>query len=250
MDNGLPLGEGPAAIPKGQGHSPECLSNNLTPSKMKILIADDHWIVRETLKQVMRQVSRKLETLEAADFAEAQSILEAEPEIGLMLIDLIMPGFNEFEGLQTLRALYPEIPIVVVSVHEDSEYVLKSIAFGVVGYIPKSAKPEEITLALTRVLSGEVSFPRRIIEGSHGEISREIAAVPGEPAPEAVDDLSKRERDVLELLGQGLSITGSADKLKITPQTVRVHLGNAMRKLRLGDRSEAIHFAITHFGTR
>jgi DNA-binding NarL/FixJ family response regulator len=220
--------------------------------EMKILIADDHWIVRETLKHVMRQVSRKFEPLEAADFAEAQAILEVEPDIGLMLIDLIMPGFNEFEGLEKLRVRYPEVPVVVVSVHEDAEYVLKSIAHGVVGYIPKSAKPEEITQALTRVLSGEVSFPRRIIEGGRGlnTMARETASPAADQANEGIEDLSRRERDVLETLGQGLSITGSASRLKISPQTVRVHLGNAMKKLRLNDRSEAIHFAITHFGTK
>jgi len=219
---------------------------------MKILIADDHWIVRETLKHITRQVSRKFEPLEASDFAEAQAILEAEPDIGLMLIDLIMPGFNEFEGLEKLRAFYPEVPVVVVSVHEEVDYVLKSIAHGVVGYIPKSAKPEEITKALTLVLSGEVSFPRRIIEGSHGTNSlvREPSTLSSDQADNGLEGLSKRERDVLETLGQGLSITSSAGKLEISPQTVRVHLGNAMKKLRMNDRSEAIHFAITHFGSK
>ena len=219
---------------------------------MKILIADDHWIVRETLKHVMRQVSRTFEPLEASDFSEARAILEVEPDVGLMLIDLIMPGFNEFEGLEELRAQYSEVPVVVVSVHEDAEYVLKSIAHGVVGYIPKSAKPEEITRALTRVLSGEVSFPRQIIEGVHGQksIARESGALSANVDSEGLDELSRRERDVLETLGQGLSITGSANKLQISPQTVRVHLNNAMKKLRLTDRSEAIHFAITHFGAK
>lgn len=219
---------------------------------MKILIADDHWIVRETLKHVMRRFSRAFEPLEASDFSEALAILEVEPEVGLMLIDLIMPGFNEFEGLEKLRERYPEVPVVVVSVHEDAEYVLKSIAHGVVGYIPKSAKPEEITQALTRVLSGEVSFPRRIIERTRGSgsIARDAVSSAANVEGEGLDELSKRERDVMETLAEGLSITGSADRLKISPQTVRVHLGNAMKKLRLTDRSEAIHFAITHFGVK
>ncbi len=219
---------------------------------MKILIADDHWIVRDSLKHVMRQVNRKLETLEASDFAEAEAILDVESEVGLMLVDLIMPGFNEFEGLEKLRALYPEIPVVIISVHEDPEYVLSSIAHGVVGYIPKSAKPEEIIQALTRVLSGEVSFPRKIIQGARGQssIARDAVSATTKHSTEGLEDLSNRERDVMESLAQGLSISGSADKLKISPQTVRVHLGNAMKKLRFTDRSEAIHFAITHLGTK
>lgn len=217
---------------------------------MKILIADDHWIVREALKHVTRQISSKLEPLEAADFAEAQAILEVESDVGLMLIDLIMPGFNEFEGLEKLRTAYPEVPIVVISVHEDVDYVLRSIAHGVVGYVPKSAAPEEIVRALTRVLSGEVSFPRDIIQKSHGQTNITRDSAPADQSADSIKDLSKRERDVLETLGQGLSITAIATKLKISPQTVRVHLGNAMKKLRLSDRSEAIHFAITRFGTK
>jgi len=219
---------------------------------MKILIADDHWIVREALKHVMRQVSRKFEPLEASDFSEAQAILEVESDVGLMLIDLIMPGFNEFEGLEKLRTLYPEIPVVVVSVHEDVDYVLRSIAHGVVGYVPKSAAPEEIVQALTRVLSGEVSFPRAIIQKTHGQTvsARDSAPAAADEPSEGLKDLSKREHDVLESLGKGLSITSIATELQISPQTVRVHLGNAMKKLRLTDRSEAIHFAITQFGAK
>lgn len=217
---------------------------------MKVLIADDHWIVRETLKQVMKQFSKSFEPLEAADFSEAREILNHNPDVGLILIDLIMPGFNEFEGLKALRDEYPEVPVVVVSVHEDADYVLESIAHGVVGYIPKSAEAEEIMQALERVLSGEVSFPRQIIENSRG---RSAAPRPARTSrAEGVEGklglLSTRERHVLEKLGRGLSVTAAGEELGISPQTVRVHLNNLMKKLQIKDRSEAIHFAITQFG--
>ncbi|MEQ8441376.1 MAG: response regulator transcription factor [Alphaproteobacteria bacterium] len=217
---------------------------------MKVLIADDHWIVRETLKQVMRQFSQKFEPLEASDFKEAREILGAHPNVGLMLIDLIMPGFNEFDGLKALREQYPDVPVVVVSVHEDPDYVLKSIAHGVVGYIPKSAQAEEIMQALERVLSGEVSFPRKIITGSHGTPppSRSARTTSGDAAFDKITLLSEREREVLKMLGRGLSVAATGKELGISPQTVRVHLNNTMKKLQIRDRSEAIHFAITYFG--
>jgi DNA-binding NarL/FixJ family response regulator len=112
------------------------------------------------------------------------------------------------------------------------------------------AGAEEIMQSLTRVLSGEVSFPRYIIERSRGQSSvpRELPGSATESSLSALGELTKRERDVLEMLGKGLSITNSAAKLNISPQTVRVHLGNAMKKLGLKERSEAIHFAITHAG--
>jgi DNA-binding NarL/FixJ family response regulator len=214
---------------------------------MKILIADDHWVVRESLKQVMRKVSRTFEPFEAATFEEALGILRQHGDIELMLVDLIMPGFEEFAGLKRLRSEFPEIPIVVISVHEDFEYVVQSINHGVIGYIPKSAGAPEIIRALTLVLSGEVAFPRAILERSRpgaperAERPRPTAA---EVDSRAIDRLTNREREVLGLLGRGLSAGRIAEELSLSPHTVRVHVGNLMRKLGLKDRSAAIHYAV------
>lgn len=219
---------------------------------MKILIADDHWVVRESLKQVMKKVSKTLEPFEASTFEEALEILRENGDIELMLIDLIMPGFEEFAGLKRLRAEFPEVPIVVVSVHEDVEYVMKSINHGVIGYIPKTAGAEEIIRALTLVLSGDVAFPRHILERfrAPGE-TVERARPAAEPAN--IQSLTEREREVLGLLGRGLSAARIANELDISPHTVRVHVGNLMRKLELKDRAEVIHYAVNlarHTGRR
>jgi DNA-binding NarL/FixJ family response regulator len=213
-------------------------------AKMKILIADDHWVVRESLKLVMKKLRQRFEPLEAATFEEAITILGIHPDVDLMLIDLIMPGFEEFAGLQRLRESFPDVPVVVISVHEDADYVLRSISFGVVGYIPKSAGGAEIERALERVLAGEVSYPRTILERTaNGHNARiRMATTPQKSMAEAA--LSSRENDVIRLFGKGLSIARIADHLKLSPHTVRVHLGNIMKKLGLKDRSEALHFAI------
>lgn len=211
--------------------------------KMKILIADDHWIVRESLKLVMKRFRKRFEPFEAATFEEAITILRDHPDVDLMLVDLIMPGFEEFAGLQRLRESFPEVPVVVISVQEDPDYVLRSISIGVVGYIPKSAGGAEIERALERVLAGEVSYPRTVLERTSNSPRRIRAAVtPQKPAAEAA--LSTRENDVIRLLGEGLSVARIADHLQLSPHTVRVHLGNVMKKLGLKDRSEALHFAI------
>lgn len=218
---------------------------------MKILIADDHWMVRESLKQVMKRVRQAFEAFEAATFEEALDLLRAHPDIDLMLIDLIMPGFEEFEGLKRLRTEFPEIPVVVISVHEDIEYVVRSIGHGVIGYIPKSAGGHDIERALELVLSGEVSFPRRILEQStapayrqapeSGAVKPGIAAIPDKD----IGLLTNRERDVLDLLGRGFSVQRIATGLNLSSHTVRVHIGNLMKKLGLKDRSAAIHYAVS-----
>lgn len=214
---------------------------------MKVLIADDHWVVRESLKQVTKQVSQNFEPIEASDFREAMAKLESEDNIGLMLIDLVMPGFEEFEGIKLLRQRFPEVPVVVISIHEDPERVLEAIRNGVIGYIPKSAGGEEIVRSLTRVISGEVSFPRNIIERGQS-VNAPPAKFPSTntEAPSALDELTSRERTILSSIGSGNPVAKIADNLKISPQTVRVHLGNAMKKLSLSNREEAIHFAVKH----
>jgi DNA-binding NarL/FixJ family response regulator len=212
---------------------------------MKILIADDHWVVRESLKLVMKRVEQRFEPFEAATFDQAKAILDAHPDINLMLIDLIMPGFEEFAGLQRLREEFPEVPVVVVSVHEDHEYIVKSISHGVVGYIPKSAGGEEIVRALERVLSGEVSFPRQLLERTPASLAKAQSAIAQDAAAEHENALTAREREVLDQLGKGLSVARMATDLGLSPHTVRVHIGNIMKKLGLKDRSAAIHYAVT-----
>lgn len=220
---------------------------------MKILIADDHWVVRESLKQVMRRLRQKLDVFEAGTFDEAAELLAVQPDLDLVLVDLVMPGFEEFDGLRRLRAEFPDVPVVVVSVHEDVDHVMRSLEHGVIGYIPKSAGGPEIERALERVLAGEVSFPRRIIERSSpgSSASPRPAAGLSSLAPltgRGIDTLTSREKDVLSLLGQGYSVKRIATELDLTSQTIRVHLGNVMKKLNIRDRSEAVHYAISHYG--
>lgn len=217
-----------------------------TAPEMTILIADDHWVVRETLKQVTRSLSERFKLEEASSFEEALEAIDRNPTIGLLLVDLIMPGFAEFEGLQLLRRRYPSIPVVVVSIHEDPAYVMEAIRHGVIGYIPKSANAEEIKRALARVVSGEVAFPRDII-------ARGMSEHPGLPLPARPADeesrlslLTPREVEIMIRLGRGTPPSDIADELNISRQTVRVHLGNAMRKLDISTREGAVHFATEH----
>lgn len=214
--------------------------------EMTILIADDHWVVRETLKQVARGLSERFKLEEASSFEEALEVIDRDPAIGLLLVDLIMPGFQEFEGLQLLRRRYPSIPVVVVSIHEDPAYVMEAIRHGVIGYIPKSANAVEIKRALARVISGEVAFPRDIIARGMGEEANLAPA----PKPRDKDNrlslLSRREVEIMIRLGRGTSLSDIADELNISRQTVRVHLGNAMKKLDVSTREGAIHFATEH----
>ena len=211
-------------------------------SALKLLIADDHWVVRQSLKQVARGLGDDVSVLEASSFDEAVSVLDQNPGISLLLVDLIMPGFNEFEGLRLIRSKFPEIPVVIISVHEDSEYVLRAIQHGVIGYIPKSANAQEINRALSRVLAGEVAFPRNILARTQAEPAAALARQPTLDFLGA--DLTRREAEIMVMLGEGTPVSEIAGTLEITRQTVRVHLGNAIKKIGLKSREAAIRFAI------
>lgn len=209
-------------------------------SPRTILIADDHWVVRESLKQIAQGLDNSLRVEEAGGFDEALAVLQQNPDVGLLIIDLVMPGFSEMEGLHLIRSSYPSLPIVIVSVHEGPNYVMRAIQHGVIGYIPKSSGPEEIQHSLQRVLAGEVSFPRELI--ARGWAEGNVAPAPQENSRSS--GLSKRESEILLLLGQGSSIQDIAEILLISRQTVRVHLGNAMRKLELRTREAAVLYAV------
>lgn len=211
---------------------------------MQVMIADDHWIVRESLKRVIHRLDGVHATLEAGSFEEAMELLRSNPGVDLVVADLIMPGFNDFDGLELLRREFPQVPIAIVSVHEDREHVLRAVANGVIGYIPKSASGPEIERALERILAGEVYFPRRLIEPQAGAPAPRAAPRPPGHDAERLESLTPRERQVVVLLGSGLSAQRIAGELGLSSHTVRVHIGNVMRKMGLPDRSATIHFAV------
>ncbi|WP_246725146.1 response regulator transcription factor [Beijerinckia sp. L45] len=209
---------------------------------VKLLIADDHWLIRDSLKQVIRRLDKNHQLLEASDFEEALAILSTHDDIDLVLADLIMPGFDAFDGLQELRTRFPNVPVAVVSVFEDRAHVLRAVEQGVIGYIPKSSSPAEIERAFERILDGEVYFPRRLLEAAP---LANAATTPNASYPD-VGLLTNREREVIDLLGKGLSVQKIASELDVAAHTVRVHLSSLMRKLGLPDRAATIHFAINH----
>lgn len=213
---------------------------------VSILIADDHWVVRESLKHVARGLRNWSAIEEAANFDEALAALARNPSIGLVIIDLMMPGAAAFQGLQMLRQQFPSVPLVVISVHEEPEHVLEAIRHGVVGYIPKSAGAVQIKQALERVIAGEVSFPREILARVHVSASPEAPSLePLREEPQVdLSLLTRRETEVLAALGRGEALSGIADTLDISRQTVRVHLGNAMKKLGTASREAVIRLAV------
>ena len=207
---------------------------------MKVLYADDHWITRSAARHLIDRLESGSELIEAADFGQALTLASANPDLDLILLDLLMPGMKRFEGLRAMRECLPQVPVVVMSAIEDREEILRCIEAGAMGYIPKSAQSDEVESALQTVLAGGVAFPRRLLEQRNPAKKPPVYAFRSEKSLEDVANaLTKRQLQVYKHLGQGMSNAQVAEALGLSEHTVRVHVSAIVKRLNLDSRTQA-----------
>lgn len=205
---------------------------------IRILIADDHPIVREGLKTLLRSDPQILLVGEAADGDELMAkIPEVQPDI--VLYDLIMPRSDGLVTIRRLRRQYPQVCILVLTGFLDESQVFPIIQAGVSGYILKDSEPRELLLAIHAVHQGKSPLHPAIAQ----HLIRELT---GAAHAEKTDALTPRELDVLRLVAQGLSNQDIADRLVISERTARTHVSNILDKLRLANRTQATLYALKH----
>jgi DNA-binding NarL/FixJ family response regulator len=198
----------------------------------KILIADDHPLVRGALALAIEAAFGRAEILESASLHELVGQLEKVGVADLVLLDLRMPGIDGFGGLLRLRANFPETPVVVISAHEDRRLVKEAIALGAAGFIPKSTPRHEIVNALHRIAAGEVYVPP--------DTAGATAAVTGElDVAQRLATLTAQQVRVLQLLGTGKLNKEIAYELDIAEPTVKVHVSAILQKLKVYSRTQA-----------
>ncbi|MCU6454560.1 response regulator transcription factor [Sphingomonas sp. A2-49] len=202
----------------------------------RVLIADDHPLVRDGLRTVISVAFDQTELFEASSIAEAQAVIEREGDFDLVLLDLNMPDADGFAGLATLRARFPSIPIVIVSGAVESGLVSAAIAHGAAGFIPKSLKRSAIVAAIQSILAGDVFMPEefRIGAGDGGEgvdIRRRIAT------------LTPQQRVVLGLVVAGKLNKQIAFELDVSMTTVKAHVSAILGKLNVYSRTQAVILA-------
>lgn len=208
--------------------------------KKKIVIAEDHTILREGLKALLSSCS-ELEVIgEAEDGREAVK-LASELEPDLMLMDLSMPRMNGIEAIKEIKKRNPEIKILVLTVYKTEEYVLASLQAGADGYILKEANHSEFLLAIKNVLMGKNYLSPEI----SGKVIEGYLKGQQDHAPLTVwDTLTSREREILKLVGEGYKNREIADDLCISLKTVEKHRENLMKKLDLHTASALTSYAI------
>jgi DNA-binding NarL/FixJ family response regulator len=210
-----------------------------------ILLVDDHPFMRAGLGQLIDRQPDLRVCGEAGNPTEAfQALGREKPD--LVLTDLTMPGRSGLEFIKDLRAAYPEISILVISMHDEVVYAERAIRAGARGYIMKEAGGENLLAAIRQVLRGEVYVsPRmsaRILEGLSAQRPR------GSHSP--IEKLTDREFEVFQLIGQGKSTRDIAEQLHLSPKTVDVHRSNLREKLELKDVTALIRHAVRWVETK
>ena len=196
---------------------------------MKVLVVDDHTLIREALRNVLAELDPACEVLDAPDGAMALRLAGKHPGLDLVLLDLNLPDMDGFAVLADLRQRYPATGVVVLSGVKDQKSVTGAIELGAVGYIPKSTPHEVMVSALRLVCAGGVYLPPEVLAGAH-RASRSA----GEP------QLTEREGEVLALMLEGKSNKLICRELGVTEATVKNHVTAILKALNVTNRTEAV----------
>jgi DNA-binding NarL/FixJ family response regulator len=208
--------------------------------RIRLLLADDHAIVRQGLTYYLRMQPDLEVAGEAANGKEAVERAAAlRPDVVLM--DLLMPEMNGIEATAELRRLFPEMKVLVLTTFSDQDYVLSAIKAGANGYLLKDAEPERIAESIRQAHKGLPQLDPAVA----GQLMSHVAA-PSRPAAGAPERLTEREREVLGLIAQGLSNKEIAAACGITEKTVKTHVSSVLAKLGLADRTQAALYAVKH----
>lgn len=201
---------------------------------MKLLVVDDHAILREGLAALLQQFEQSAEVLQAANTAEGLRLAEANPDLDVVFLDLNMPDQSGMEIIPVFARRCPQLPVIVLSSSEDPGDVRLALKSGAFGYVPKSASPKNILSALRLVLSGEIYVPPLMLELT--PVETEAA---GRAASEAGERLTERQAEVLRQLCRGLSNKEISRALDLSEKTTKSHITAIFKALGVVNRTQA-----------
>ena len=212
--------------------------------KIRILLADDHTMIRTGIATLLQSIKEFSIVGEAEDGEDAvQKTSELRPTV--VVIDLSMPKLSGIEATRIIKKRYPETNVLVLTMHENEEYVYQILKSGASGYVLKSAGKDELAEAIRAVARGERFFSPRISQlMAEGYVKRVEKG--GPDAVKGDVPLTRREREILALVANGLTNQQIADQLFISPRTVDTHRTNIMQKLDIHDLANLVRYAIEH----
>lgn len=216
---------------------------------MKVLVADDHALIREGMVHALKIRGVAEDIVEAHDSESVLSALVNESGIDVLLLDLYMPGANGFELLHKVCNEFPSLPVIVVSAAEEPFYMRKSIDNGASGFIPKSAPMEIMVSAIQLVRNGGIYIPPDMVTSKENTVDepsmRNMAESNAEQpnSDNAIGKLTNRQREVLGLLAKGKSNKEIANDLGVSEHTVKIHVTAILRVFNASNRTEVVVLA-------
>jgi DNA-binding NarL/FixJ family response regulator len=205
---------------------------------IRIVMADDHAIVREGLRRIVASAEDFEVVDEAGDGNEVMRIVR-ERAFDVLVLDLSMPGRSGMELIRQVHAERPRLRILVLSMHQELQYAVRSIKAGASGYLTKESAPDQLEQAIRKIASGGAFVS--------AEVAQQLAlgAMPGgQTLPH--EGLSAREFEVFHLLVAGVSVTDAAARLNLSVKTISTHKSNLMHKMELQSTAELVRYAMTH----
>lgn len=206
--------------------------------KIEIIIADDHMMIREGLKQLLELDGTMKVIAEANDGEECLNLLNKRIHPDILLLDINMPKKNGIEVLEYIKQNKIPVKVLILTVHNEVEYLLKAVDIGIDRYLLKDSSYDELKEAIDVVISGNTYIQPSLLPALNE--SMEDYALD----KEKIECLTKRELDVLRLISEGCSNKKISDELKISERTVKNHISHIFRKIDVEDRTQAAVFAI------
>lgn len=210
---------------------------------IKLMLVDDHDIVRAGLRMLLEAQPDMEIVAEAGSGAEALALVQTS-EFDVILMDVTMPDMTGIETTRRMKECCPSVAVLALTIHEEEEYFFKMLDAGALGYIPKRAAPDDLLQAIRTVHQGEV-FLHSSVAGALVKdfLQRGYSAVAA-ASDDNLDELTGREQEVLILIAEGLTNKQIGERLGISPRTVARHRDNITAKLELSTRSELTRYAI------
>lgn len=205
---------------------------------IKILVADDHAIVREGLKQIVADTSDMVVAGEAVDGPEVLALVRKEAW-DLILLDISMPGRGGIDILKELKIENPKLPVLVLSMHPEEQYAIRALKAGADGYLTKESAPEELIEAIRKVSRGSKYISATLAES----LASRVGTNPEKPLQETLSD---REYQVMLMIASGKTVTEIASELSLSVKTISTNRVRALRKMGMKTNAELTYYAIKH----
>lgn len=207
---------------------------------MKVLIVDDHTIVRHGLKRILLEMEQGFEVDEACNAQEALAMSNC-CEYALVLLDVSMPGRNGLEVLKSIKRDKPQVPVLMLSMHSERQYAVRSLRLGASGYLTKESASHELQGAVTKIIGGG-----KYLGPALAELLAETLFEPNKPAEHPYERLSGREQQLVGMMATGRTMTEIANELCLSIKTISTYRSRILEKLSLRTSGEIIAYAINN----